>query len=55
MSTGGEGGMVTMNDRDLWSRMWSFKDHGKSWEAVYERDHPPVFAGCMSRWALTGA
>ncbi len=35
MSTGGEGGMVTVNDRDLWSRMWSFKDHGHSWEAVY--------------------
>lgn len=43
MTTGGEGGMVTTNDRDLWSAMWSFKDHGKSWEAVYERQHPPGF------------
>ncbi|WP_326915054.1 DegT/DnrJ/EryC1/StrS family aminotransferase [Sphingopyxis chilensis] len=43
MTTGGEGGMVTTNDSDLWSRMWSFKDHGKSWEAVYERAHPPGF------------
>ncbi|WP_257550914.1 DegT/DnrJ/EryC1/StrS aminotransferase family protein [Sphingopyxis sp. DBS4] len=43
MTTGGEGGMLTCNDRDLWSRMWSFKDHGKSWEAVYERAHPPGF------------
>lgn len=43
MTTGGEGGMVTTNDRDLWSRMWSFKDHGKSWEAVYEREHAPGF------------
>ncbi len=43
MTTGGEGGMVTTNDRNLWSRMWSFKDHGKSWEAVYERRHPPGF------------
>ncbi|WP_309083904.1 DegT/DnrJ/EryC1/StrS aminotransferase family protein [Chelativorans sp.] len=43
MSTGGEGGMVTTEDRDLWSRMWSFKDHGKSWEAVYERSHPRGF------------
>ena len=43
MTTGGEGGMVTCNDRDLWSRMWSFKDHGKSWDAVYERAHPPGF------------
>ena len=43
MSTGGEGGMVTTNDRDLWKAMWSFKDHGKSWDAVYEREHPPGF------------
>lgn len=43
MTTGGEGGMVTTNNRELWSRMWSFKDHGKSWAAVYEREHPPGF------------
>lgn len=43
MTTGGEGGMVTTNDRALWSKMWAFKDHGKSWEAVYERQHSPGF------------
>ena len=43
MTTGGEGGMVTTSDPDAWSRMWSLKDHGKSWEAVYEREHPPGF------------
>ncbi|NSX22976.1 DegT/DnrJ/EryC1/StrS aminotransferase family protein [Pseudomonas putida] len=43
MTTGGEGGMVTTNDKDLWSAMWSYKDHGKSWEAVYERQHPSGF------------
>ena len=43
MTTGGEGGMVTTNDRELWSRMWAYKDHGKSWEAVYEREHLPGF------------
>ncbi|MFJ4386904.1 DegT/DnrJ/EryC1/StrS family aminotransferase [Pseudomonas sp. NPDC089408] len=43
MTTGGEGGMVTTNDRRLWSAMWSYKDHGKSWEAVYERQHAPGF------------
>ena len=41
MTTGGEGGMVTTDDPDLWAFMWSYKDHGKSWEAVYERAHPP--------------
>ena len=43
MTTGGEGGMVTTNDRALWSKMWSYKDHGKSWESVYEREHVPGF------------
>mgnify|MGYP001942196184 CR=1 FL=1 len=43
MTTGGEGGMVTTNDKLLWQKMWSYKDHGKSWEAVYERNHPPGF------------
>ncbi|WP_369959532.1 DegT/DnrJ/EryC1/StrS family aminotransferase [Pseudomonas benzenivorans] len=43
MTTGGEGGMVTTNDRALWSSMWSIKDHGKSWEAVYDRQHAPGF------------
>jgi len=43
MTTGGEGGMVTTNNRELWSKMWSYKDHGKSYNAVYEREHPPGF------------
>jgi dTDP-4-amino-4,6-dideoxygalactose transaminase len=43
MTTGGEGGMVTTNDRVLWASMWEFKDHGKSWNAVYEKEHPPGF------------
>lgn len=43
MTTGGEGGMVTTNNVALWEKMWSFKDHGKSWSAVYERKHEPGF------------
>lgn len=43
MTTAGEGGMVTTNDESLWRKMWSYKDHGKSYEAVYEREHPPGF------------
>ncbi|OEF10047.1 DegT/DnrJ/EryC1/StrS family aminotransferase [Aliivibrio logei] len=43
MTTGGEGGMVTTNDKDLWSFMWSYKDHGKSFDAIYNREHPPGF------------
>lgn len=43
MTTGGEGGMVTTNSKDLWSAMWSYKDHGKSYDAIYNREHPPGF------------
>lgn len=43
ISTGGEGGMVTTDRDTLWERVWSFKDHGKSWDAVYHRDHPQGF------------
>jgi dTDP-4-amino-4,6-dideoxygalactose transaminase len=43
MTTGGEGGMVTCNDAALWSKMWSYKDHGKDWDAVYNRSHPPGY------------
>ena len=47
ITTGGEGGMVTTNDESLWSTMWSRKDHGKCYKAVYEQEHPPGF-----RWLL---
>ncbi len=43
MSTGGEGGMVTTNDETLWKAMWSYKDHGKSWDAIYNKEHPSGF------------
>lgn len=43
MTTGGEGGMLTTNNPEWWSKAWSYKDHGKSWEAVYQRQHPPGF------------
>lgn len=43
MSTGGEGGMVTTDDETMWKRMWAFKDHGKDWDTVHRRDHPPGF------------
>ena len=57
MTTGGEGGMVLTSDSGLWSRMWSYKDHGKSWDAVYNREHPPGFRWLHesfgTNWRLT--
>ena len=43
MTTGGEGGMVTTNDEALWKKMWSYKDHGKNFDSVYNIQHPPGF------------
>ena len=34
MTTGGEGGMVTTNDEELWRFMQSYKDHGKNYESM---------------------
>ncbi len=42
ISTGGEGGMLLLRDEKAWRRAWSYKDHGKSWEAVHA-EHPPGF------------
>ena len=43
MTTGGEGGMVTTNDEHLWKKMWSYKDHGKNFDSIYNKQHPPGF------------
>lgn len=43
ISTGGEGGMIATNSDALWRRIWAAKDIGRSYEAVYEREHPPGF------------
>jgi dTDP-4-amino-4,6-dideoxygalactose transaminase len=57
MTTGGEGGMLLTNDRKIWDLGWSFKDHGKSYEAVYERDHPTGYRflheSFGTNWRLT--
>ena len=43
MSTGGEGGMVTTNNRSLWKKMWEYKDHGKSEKKVSNPPSKPGF------------
>ncbi|MCJ8272640.1 MAG: DegT/DnrJ/EryC1/StrS aminotransferase family protein [Psychrosphaera sp.] len=57
MTTGGEGGMVTTNDEQLWKKMWAYKDHGKSWDAVYNKEHPAGFRWLHesfgTNWRLT--
>ena len=59
ISTGGEGGFASFQDRDLWEYGWSFKDHGKNWQKA---NTPPVHAGLFrwlhdsvgTNWRLTG-
>lgn len=43
MTTGGEGGLLVTHDEALWSKAWAFKDHGKSFDAVYNTEHPLGF------------
>ena len=43
MTTGGEGGMLLTDDEALWKAAWAHKDHGKSYDAVYNREHAPGF------------
>ena len=43
MTTGGEGGMLLTDDEALWEKAWAFKDHGKNYDSVYHREHPPGF------------
>lgn len=47
ITTGGEGGAVTTNSEALWLKMWEYKDHGKSYDAVFYRKHPEGF-----RWLI---
>jgi dTDP-4-amino-4,6-dideoxygalactose transaminase len=57
MTTGGEGGMITTNNKGIWDLAWSFKDHGKSYDAVYNREHLPGFRWLHesfgTNWRLT--
>lgn len=43
ITTGGEGGLIAMNDEALWKKAWSRKDHGKSYDTVFNVKHAPGF------------
>ncbi|MEX0642668.1 MAG: DegT/DnrJ/EryC1/StrS family aminotransferase [Pirellulales bacterium] len=57
LTTAGEGGMLVSNRRDVWERAWSFKDHGKGYDAVYYRQHALGFRwlheSIGTNWRLT--
>ncbi len=43
MTTGGEGGMVTLNDTAAFKRAWAYRDHGKDWDAVHTPPEEPGY------------
>jgi len=43
MTTGGEGGMLTTNDRGVWEKAWSLKDHGKNLGTLQRSSSSAVF------------
>jgi dTDP-4-amino-4,6-dideoxygalactose transaminase len=59
MTTGGEGGMMITNDTEPWNRVWSYRDHGKSYESLFLREgqYPPgyrwVYDSIGTNWRLT--
>jgi len=56
ITTGGEGGMVTTNNPDVWEKIWALKDHGRSYDAVYHREHPPghrwIYESFGTNWRM---
>ena len=57
ITTGGEGGMLVLDDEDAWQRAWAYKDIGRSFDAVYRRQHAPGFRWLTesfgTNWRLT--
>jgi len=43
MTTGGEGGMLTTNDPQIWQRAWAYKDHGKDYDTVFSGESGGAF------------
>lgn len=57
ITTGGEGGLLVLDDQSMWEKAWSYKDHGKSHDAVYRREHAPGFRwlheSAGTNWRMT--
>jgi dTDP-4-amino-4,6-dideoxygalactose transaminase len=57
ISTGGEGGMLVLDDETAWKKAWAYKDIGRSYDAVYHRQHAPGFRWLTesfgSNWRMT--
>ncbi len=57
ITTGGEGGLLALDDEAMWRKAWAFKDHGKSYAAIYEREeetvgYTPVYESFGTNWRM---
>ena len=43
ISTGGEGGLISTNNKKIWQKCWSLKDHGKNYHSVFAKKHKTGF------------
>lgn len=50
ISTGGEGGMLLLDDESAYKQAWAYKDIGRSYDAVYHQQHSVGF-----RWLTESA
>jgi dTDP-4-amino-4,6-dideoxygalactose transaminase len=50
ISTGGEGGMLLLDDEAQYKKAWAYKDIGRDYDAVYHKEHPAGF-----RWLVETA
>ena len=50
ISTGGEGGMLLLRDEESYKKAWAYKDIGRSYDAVYHKEHADGF-----RWLVETA
>jgi dTDP-4-amino-4,6-dideoxygalactose transaminase len=57
ITTAGEGGMIVLDSDELFEQAWGYKDHGKSYDAVYRQEHGLGFRWLHesfgSNWRLT--
>jgi dTDP-4-amino-4,6-dideoxygalactose transaminase len=48
ISTGGEGGLLATNSKKIWQKVWSFKDHGRDYEIMFNKKRDNSFVWAVS-------
>ncbi|MDD2624673.1 MAG: DegT/DnrJ/EryC1/StrS family aminotransferase [Candidatus Ozemobacteraceae bacterium] len=57
MTTGGEGGMLLTDDETVYKKCWAYKEHGKSFDKIFNEERHPGFHWCIesfgTNWRMT--